>query len=82
MRAARWNFQQLAEWFRYFQINVEFSPGMTSADIDEAKNRITFGVQDAATRTAVEQKLSKMDVPCYLVGLVIQNFSLDDRRPR
>lgn len=80
VRAARWNFQQLAEWFRYFQINVEFTPGMSSADIDEAKNRITYGVVDSAALRSIEQKLSTMDVPCYLVGLEIQNIFLDDRR--
>jgi hypothetical protein len=80
VRAARWNFQQLAEWFRYFQISVEFMPGMSFADIDEAKNRITYGVVDTAARKAIEQRLSTMDVPCYLVGLEIENIVVHDRR--
>lgn len=81
VRAARWNFTQLAEWFRYFQISVEFSPGMTSADIDEAKNRITYGVRDSSARASVEALLSKLDVPCYLVGVEIVNVASWQRSP-
>lgn len=80
VRAARWDFLQLAEWFRYFQLNVYFMPGMTLADIDEAKNRITFGVHDSTAWRNVESALSKLDVPCYLVGLEIANISIGDRR--
>jgi hypothetical protein len=80
VRAARWNFMQLAEWFRYFQLNVYAEPGLTSADIDEAKNRITFGVRDSTAWKSVEALLSKLDVPCYLVGLQVVNISLLSRR--
>jgi hypothetical protein len=80
VRAARWNFMQLAEWYRYFQVGL-LAP-ITMADIDEAKNRITFGVADSSARRVVEQQLAHLDVPCYLVGLVVANFSFDDKRPQ
>jgi hypothetical protein len=82
VRAARWNFQQLAEWFRYFQIGVEFTLPITLADIDESKNRILFGVPDSSTRKVVEQTLAKLDVPCYLVALEVANIVVLDRRPQ
>jgi hypothetical protein len=72
VRAARWNFMQLAEWFRYFQSALP-AP-IISADIDEAKNRITFGVPDSAARKTTEQLLAKLDVPCYLVGLDVEGI--------
>lgn len=79
VRAARWNFTQLAEWFRYFQINLEFSTPIRSADIDEAKNRITYGVPDSAAWKTVEQQLSRLSVPCYLVGLEIEASASNGR---
>lgn len=69
VRAARWDFLRLAEWFRYLQLTVYFDPGLRSADIDEAKNRITYGVRDSTARKSVEAILSKLDLPCYLVGI-------------
>lgn len=80
VRAARWNFMQLAEWFRYFQADL-LAP-ITLADIDEAKNRITFGVADSSGKKVVEQQLARLDVPCYLVGLEVVNVVLLDRRPQ
>jgi hypothetical protein len=79
VRAARWNFMQLAEWFRYFQVSL-LAP-IVSADIDEAKNRITFGVQGASARKVVEQQLARLDVPCYLVGLEVTGSVVLDNRP-
>src|SRR4051812_29370209 len=80
VRAARWNFAQLAEWYRYFQLNVFANPGLAFADIDEAKNRIAFGVRDAASKSAVEQTLSKLDVPCYLVAVGVAGVFTTDGR--
>jgi hypothetical protein len=71
-RAARWNFTQLAEWFRYFQV-TPVENMWVSADIDESKNRIEYGVRDAAARAALEQALSRLDVPCYLVSTRVVN---------
>ena len=76
VRPARWNFMQLAEWFRYFENTIEFQLAVTSADIDEAKNRITYSVADSSARKLVEQQLSKLDIPCYLVGLTVQGAAI------
>lgn len=75
VRAARWNFMQLAEWYRYFRVALD-AP-INFSDIDEGKNRITFGTADSASRTVVEQRLARLDVPCYLVGLVFFNMVRD-----
>jgi hypothetical protein len=75
VRAARWNFFQLAEWYRFFQVGLRTTATITLTDIDEGANRITFGVHDAASRAALEQSLAQLDVPCYLVGIRIVNFS-------
>lgn len=67
-RAARWNFSQLAEWYRYLQIQ-SFTLPILASDIDEAKNRIMFGVRDSTARARVEEVLVKLDLPCYLVAI-------------
>ena len=69
VRAGRWDFAQLADWYRYFDLHVWFVPGMRSGDIDEVKNRIEFGVADLAARQALEARLRPMDLPCYLVAI-------------
>jgi hypothetical protein len=72
-RAARWNFTQLAEWFRYFQVTPVMNLWI-SADIDEAQNRIEFGVRDSAGLSTLNSALSRLDVPCYLVATRVANI--------
>jgi hypothetical protein len=74
-RAARWIFFQLAEWYRFFQVGLRTTATITFSDIDEAANRITFGVLNAASRAALEQSLTQLGIPCYLVGIRIAGFS-------
>jgi hypothetical protein len=38
-------------------------PGVTMVDLDEAKNRVTIGVEDGSRTRAVEQLLSSLKVP-------------------
>jgi hypothetical protein len=52
VRAARWNFMQLAEWYRYLRVGLAVP--VTLSDIDEGKNRITLGTADSASRAVVE----------------------------
>jgi hypothetical protein len=65
----RWDFAQLYDWYRYLDQHVWTVPGMALSDIDEAKNRIHYGVADAQSRAALEALLKKLDVPCYLVAI-------------
>jgi len=82
VRAARWNFAQLAEWYRYLQVQP-FGAQISSSDIDEAKNRITFGAPDSTSRAKIAQSLAKLDLPCYLVGIEQRGFAmLTATRPR
>ena len=55
VRAARWNFAELADWYRYLQVQP-FGAQISFCDIDEAKNRITFGVP---TRPRVRRSSSR-----------------------
>jgi hypothetical protein len=38
-------------------------PGVTMVDLDEAKNRVTVGVEEASRTDAVEQALSSLGIP-------------------
>lgn len=71
VRAGRWDFTQLADWFRYLQGPVESLPGWRSADIQEARNRLEYQVKDAATSQQFAQLLAARDVPCYLVAVTV-----------
>jgi hypothetical protein len=44
---------------------------LTSTDIDERENRIVFGVVDAAARHRLEQRLARLELPCFLLGIEI-----------
>jgi hypothetical protein len=69
VKAGRWNFSQLAEWYRYLDLHTPGFAGLQFADINESRNRIEFTVTSAAARTAIEAKLVRMDLPCYLVAI-------------
>lgn len=81
VRAVRWNFAQLAEWYRYLQVHP-LGAQISTSDIDEAKNRITFGAPDSTSRAKIEQSLAKLDLPCYLVAIEQRGFAMfTDTRP-
>src|SRR5437870_2595617 len=44
VRKVRWNFAQLYDWYRYLNLHVWSDSGVVTSDIDEAENRITYGV--------------------------------------
>ena len=73
VRQARWNFAQLVDWYNYLAVRsaVWRTPGFTSGDKDEATNRISYGVVDAAARDSLLQKLSEMNLPCDLISVRI-----------
>lgn len=68
---ARWNYNQLFYWYRYLESELGFFDGLVLRDLDEGKNRISFGVRDAAARADLEARLQALAVPCYLVGIEI-----------
>jgi hypothetical protein len=69
-RRARWDFAQMGDWFAYLLPRVREVAGTTWADINEAKNRLEFGVSSLTVRQAVEAELVGMNLPCFLVALV------------
>lgn len=73
VRAARWDFGQLADWYDYLGIRgpVWQTPGITSGDKNEAINRIQYGVLDSASRTRLVSSLAGIDLPCDLIAIEI-----------
>jgi hypothetical protein len=48
------------------------------SDINEARNRIEYSVTSEAERAKLEQALSDLDIPCFLVAIDIQGFATAD----
>jgi hypothetical protein len=71
-RQGRWDFAQLYDWFRYLRPFLFALEGTSVADINEATNRLEYGVVDEATRTSMEGVLIGLGVPCYLVAIDIR----------
>jgi hypothetical protein len=69
---ARWNFAQLADWFAYVTPRALHGVRWSSADIQEARNRLEFGVVDEAARLELERRLKTLDLPCNLIAIDIQ----------
>jgi hypothetical protein len=66
VRAVRWDFAQLVDWFNYLLPRIG-REGLVTADKDEGLNRIGFGVIDSTARVALERVLDELKVPCDLV---------------
>jgi hypothetical protein len=64
MRAVQGQYviSQLKEWSER-AIAVMRLPGVTIVDLDEAKNRVTIGVEEKSQIAAVEQRLSSLKIP-------------------
>lgn len=73
VRKVRWDFAQLADWYNYLGIRgpVWQTPGTTSSDMNEAINRIHYGVVDSASRAALISSLAGMNLPCDLIVIEI-----------
>ena len=67
VRAVRWDFAQLYDWYRYLNGQVWLEPGVTMSDIDESENRIVYGAADEAVRGRIAQRLAALPLPCDLV---------------
>ncbi len=68
----RWDFAQLYDWYVYLNPYVWQVEGVTMTDIDESRNRIEYGVLDEAVRQRVVTLLNELDIPCFLVAVVIR----------
>lgn len=77
-RQGRWDFAQLYDWYRYLNRFIWAVDGVSSSDIQEARNRLEYGVIDDATWARVEHVLGDLDVdvPCFLVALEIQPYAV------
>jgi hypothetical protein len=73
VRQVRWSFAQLFDWLGY--VDHALPPGffafVTTVDIDEANNRLTFGISANLFVTPSEGELATLDLPCRLVYLEV-----------
>jgi hypothetical protein len=66
VRAVRWNFAQLYDWYQYVNQTAWQERGITMSDIDEAANRLVYGAADEAARDRLAQRLAALPLPCDL----------------
>ena len=66
-----WTFAEMFDWQQYIFVHAGFPAGMVYADVQEARNRLEFGVLDETARAELEAELTALDVPCYLVAIGI-----------
>lgn len=72
VKQGRWDFAQLYDWYRYLAPHTSVADGMSFSDIQEARNRIEYGVIDEGARTRLEEILARLDLPCFLVAIQIR----------
>jgi hypothetical protein len=71
VRPARWDFAQLYDWYQYLNAQVVGIGELQMSDIDEADNRITYGVRSETGRRALLRRVQALGVPCGLVAVVL-----------
>lgn len=77
IRGARWTFAELDEWYRYIIPRLSGpGSGVSSIDIDEKANTISFGVIDETARGLLEARLGSLGVSCNLVTTRIQPYAI------
>ena len=65
----RWDYIQLRTWYDLLLGNL--TRGFTLADIDEDKNRLTFGFRDEASQAQFRDVVVRLGVPLDAVAIVI-----------
>jgi hypothetical protein len=55
----RWDFTQLFDWYRYIQLHIDFSNGLSFTDIDEAHNRLHYGVVSSDAMASLEASINR-----------------------
>ncbi len=74
VRQVRWNFAQLYDWYGYLNRQLDFDrDNVAMSDIDEAENRIDYGVMGEGARRALEHRLAALRpaLPCFLVAVEV-----------
>jgi hypothetical protein len=79
VRAARWDYDQLMDWWHYLVLRRGFLPGGSSGAIwvDVPRNRIHYSVEDARQRDRLLRELSTVDLPCGLVYIEVAGVVRD-----
>jgi hypothetical protein len=80
------DFATLADWRRGVDQDVFSIPGVVSTDIDEVRNRLEIGIDDAAANGRVHALLARLGVPPGAVVIEPKRreqpmLRLDDRAP-
>jgi hypothetical protein len=57
-------------------------PGVTTVDLDEARNRVAIGVEDKSRTRAVERALSAIAIPRHAVTIQVTETVRPLRSPR
>lgn len=72
VRALRgqYSISQLKQWFDHANTLLEM-PGVAMVDLDEGKNRLTVGMEDASKVRQVEQALGRLGVPRECVNIEV-----------
>jgi hypothetical protein len=60
--SGQYTLSQLAAWTQQAAGVMEL-PGVTFVDLDEARNRVTVGIDDSSKTQAVQQILGSLDIP-------------------
>jgi hypothetical protein len=68
---ARWDFAQLMDWSQYLDPHAHAVAKVLSADIDQAHNRLSYGVGTKAARETLLEHLGSLGIPCGLVEVVV-----------
>jgi len=74
VKQGRWDFAQLYDWKLYIYAHSSGAPRFVSTNINEALNRLVFGVADVATGDSLAAFFSSLALPCDL--LVIELGSI------
>lgn len=61
--SADYSFAELFDWYRLLRREVGGVPGLVTGDIEEAANRIVFGVEDLSAEDRVEAIVEEHEVP-------------------
>ena len=63
VRRGRFEYAQLAEWYRRARLAGFQIPGVFLGDIDEARNQLRFGIQGVAVREMLTATLAGLGIP-------------------
>jgi hypothetical protein len=74
VKQGRWDFAQLYDWYRFLAAGALALEGVTFTDIQESRNRLEIGAVDEEARGRLEQMLSALDLPCFLVATEIRGY--------